>query len=350
MTAPLLVPHLAVEHAPGRDLVWCASLDLAWRALREVVGEPPSLAPPGGVGGVELDRALSLVRALNASAVREDVAPAAWALALAGEHTADWVARAEAALRERFGDVERPSFPHAPQPGQLVAYAYANVRLPFAVPFAPVRAGLRFAGKDVDAFGIGRAASPAAWPQVEAQVAQVLVHHHRFAFEYDPDQAHEDDGPSEEWVLELQPADRDGRVIVACVLPERTFEGTVAVTLGRLREDAADQPDARLQSGEKLQIPCLDLDVERRYPELHGRALENEGHTPHAFGEVLERVRFTLDEGGARVVSEAVFGGLSLPPRSFVCQSPFLVMVLRRGARLPFLAAWVETAAPLRRR
>jgi hypothetical protein len=38
------------------------------------------------------------------------------------------------------------------------------------------------------------------------------------------------------------------------------------------------------------------------------------------------------------------------PPREFVCRSPFLVMLLRRGAPLPFLAVWVETAALLRRR
>ena len=49
---------------------------------------------------------------------------------------------------------------------------------------------------------------------VDAQ-AQVLVHHHRFPFEYDPEGLHEDEGPSEEFVIELETANRDGRVIVA---------------------------------------------------------------------------------------------------------------------------------------
>jgi len=331
-------------------MVWCASLDLAWRALRGVVRGPVSLAPERGVAGAESDRVLSLVRALNASPARDDVAAPTWALALAGEHTPEWVARAEALLHERFGGADDASmFPSVPRPGLLVAYAYADLRLPFEVPFAPVTGGVRFAGVEIAGFGVWDPAADAARPLYEARVRQVLVHHHRFAFEYDPDRAHEDDGPSEEFVIELETADRDARVIVACFLPERTFAGSVALALARLRDDAASSPDARLRSQETLRLPCVDLDATRRYAELHGRRIQNAGFEQHMLGECLERVRFSLDEGGARVVSEAKFGGLSLPPRSFVCNDPFLVVLLRRGASTPFLALWVETAEPLRK-
>jgi hypothetical protein len=344
----LVVPHLDVEHARGRDMLWCASLDLAWRALSDVIGGPVALAP--SQGGVEHDRALSLVRALDASSIRADVALPSWCLALGGEHTEDWVKRAQALLRERFGDAETSMFPSTPLPGQLVAYAYSDVRMPFAVPFAPVQGGLRFEGVDVEGFGVWDPAAESERSMYEARVGQVLVHHHRFAFEYDPDGTHEDDGPSEEFVIELEPTDRSGRIIVACFLPERTFAGSVALTMARLRDDAADQPGARLLTQEKLRIPCVDLDASRRYAELYGRGITNAGFERHVFGDVMERVRFVLDEGGARAISEALFGGLSLPPRSFVCNYPFLVMLLKRGAPMPFLALWVETAEPLRKR
>ena len=339
-----IVPHLDVEHASGRDLVWCASFDLAWRALRDVVGGPIDLRP----GPADNYPSLRLTRALNDSRVRGDVARPDWYLALAGEHTAEWVEHAQQLLRERHA--ETALFPTTPMPGQLVAYANADVRLPFAVPFATVREGLRFAGTEVEGFGVWDPYDEAERALYDERVRQVLVHHHRFAFEYDPEGLRDDEGPIEEFVIELETADRDASVIVACFLPERTFAGTVGLTMSRLRDDAATQPDGRLQTQEKLRIPCVDFDAVRRYPELYGRGIENAGFEQHQFGETLERVHFVLDEGGARVFSEALFGGLSLPPRSFLCNDPFLVMVLRRGARMPFLAAWVETSDPLRKR
>lgn len=342
-----IVPQLDVEHARGRDLVWCASFDLAWRALCDAVGGPIALKPDP-TGGAEYDRALSFVRALNASLVREDVALPNWCVALAGEHTEEWVERAQELLRAR--QAETTLFPGTPNPGLLVAYAYADVHLPFETPFASVQGGMHFKGTAVHGFGVWDPYNDAERALYEARVRQVLIHHHRFAFEYDPDDLHEDDGPSEEFVIELETSQKDSRVIVACCVPERTFAGTVALTMSRLRDDAASQPDARLRSEEKLRVPSLDFDATRRHPELHGRGILNRGFEAHIFGETLERVCFVLDEGGARVVSEALFGGLSLPPRSFVCTDPFLVMVMRRGARMPFLAAWVETAELLRKR
>jgi hypothetical protein len=349
MTDPLVVPHLDVDHARGRDMVWCASFDLAWRALCDVLGGPAELRLQRGVDRLENDRALSLVRALNASPIRGDVALPESYLALAGEHTEAWVERARTLLRDRFGDADATLFPSAPTPGFLVAYAYADVRLPFTVPFAPVQGGMSFDGTQVDGFGVWDPASEAERALFHARVEQVVVHHHRFPFESDPEGLHEDEGPSEEFVIELETANRDGRVIVACVLPERTLAGTVAVALSRLRDDAVSVPGARLREQEKLRVPCIDFDATRRYGELRGRGLDNPGFPRHLFGEVLERVHFVLDQGGARVISEALFGGLSLPPRTFDCSYPFLVMVLRRGASMPFLAVWVETAALLRK-
>ena len=137
-------------------------------------------------------------RALDASPIRADVALPSWYLALGGEHTEDWVKRAQALLRERFGDGETSMFPSTPLPGQLVAYAYSDVRMPFTVPFAPVQGGLRFEGVDVEGFGVWDPAAESERSMYEARVGQVLVHHHRFAFEYDPDGTHEDDGPSDD--------------------------------------------------------------------------------------------------------------------------------------------------------
>src|SRR5262245_23054247 len=91
-----IVPTLEVSL--DADRVWCASLDLAWRALGEFMGAPVAIGgPPDGP-------AATLARALASSAVEPgDLDPQA-VVALAGLHTQDWVARAEEQIRRRLGE------------------------------------------------------------------------------------------------------------------------------------------------------------------------------------------------------------------------------------------------------
>ncbi|WP_437573385.1 hypothetical protein [Sorangium sp. So ce887] len=57
-------------------------------------------------------------------------------------------------------------------------------------------------------------------------------------------------------------------------------------------------------------------------------------------------MQFHLNEGGAGATAEAVVGSYGRPPpRSFQVTSPFLVLLQRREASAPYLAAWVESTA-----
>ncbi|WP_437729996.1 hypothetical protein [Sorangium sp. So ce1335] len=95
-----------------------------------------------------------------------------------------------------------------------------------------------------------------------------------------------------------------------------------------------------------LAIPRLRLDLEGGFGELVGRPLLGEALRGKRFGEAKQRVQFHLNEGGAGATAEAVVGSYGLPPpRSFLVTAPFLVLLQRRGARAPYLAAWVESTA-----
>ncbi|WP_437331636.1 hypothetical protein [Sorangium sp. So ce394] len=50
-------------------------------------------------------------------------------------------------------------------------------------------------------------------------------------------------------------------------------------------------------------------------------------------------------EGDAGATAEAILGSYGPPPRSFWVTAPFLVLLQRRGASGPCLAAWVESTA-----
>ncbi|XXY50631.1 hypothetical protein WME91_05745 [Sorangium sp. So ce269] len=338
-----IVPTLEVAHEPGRDLVWCATLDLAWRELSALLGGPVALrdtAPD--------EPAAAIVRALNRSPVTGAAVDPGACLALAGTHTEEWVRRVERHLRERFGvRLDTRLLAGAPRPGLFVAYAYLAKALTFPTPLMREHGRLAFRCQPVESFGLWESVTTPAELHA-ARTAEVLVHHHRFLptdlFVEEFGREPGDDEPTEEFVVELMTEDRGDRLVVARCVPGPTLAATVAWATQKLRDDVEADPGAFLAARERFEVPCIDFDMTRRYDELYGRAIANLGFEDQAFGEIVERVRFRLDEGGALLTSEARLGGLSLPPRAMSCDGPFLVMILRRGALTPTLALWIETA------
>jgi hypothetical protein len=55
-------------------------------------------------------------------------------------------------------------------------------------------------------------------------------------------------------------------------------------------------------------------------------------------------VKFSLTAEGAGLESKAAFGALfGGGEREFIFNRPFLVMLLRKDARMPYFAAWIAT-------
>jgi hypothetical protein len=336
-----IVPSLHVRHEAGRDLVWCASLDLAWRELETLVGRPVTLRDAD-------ESARAVVQALERSPIRPEHVDPASCLASAGRQTPEWLERLEAELALKFGGrADAQLLPRQPEPDLVGAYAYLQRSWTFEVPFQRLRGWMSFRGTRVDSFSLGsRFAQDDLY---ERRAEQALVHHHRFLVdpEADDDGGAGEVGRAEEFVVELVTDRPDDCLVLAGAEPRATLAETVSWALSCLRSDVAGDRRARLGREEKLAVPVVDFDLCRRYRELHGKRFGNPGFEAQGFGEVIERVRFKLDEGGAKLVSESEFRGLSLPPRTVVFDAPFLVMALRRGAPVPFLALWIETPSLL---
>jgi len=98
-----------------------------------------------------------------------------------------------------------------------------------------------------------------------------------------------------------------------------------------------------------LIIPVVSLDVHRRYTELTGRHLKNDGFTSLFVTEASQGIRFRLDETGAKLSSEAEFAiGAELDqPRHFVFDKPFLLYLKQKDGNAPYFAIWIETAEML---
>ncbi|WP_437662062.1 hypothetical protein [Sorangium sp. So ce1182] len=297
--------------SPREDLVFCAAFALAWEKLQ------------ARFGPIRMEPQPALADALNAATLGAEVVDPAWSLSGAGFGGEGIVEALRAELFSKFPDAKPEYLPEEVPADALLAYGYLSKILKFETRFA-VREGT-FKSSRVRAFGLdNRAFGPDP-----ARRAQVVVH---------------DWAAPQDFVIEFVADDPDSRVLVAQMAPAETLAATVASALGRL--DRLGGGERQLAPDEALSIPRLKLDVAEIFGDLIGRPLLGEALRGKRFGEAKQRVQFHLNEGGAGATSEAVIGSYGAPPpRSFNVTAPFLVLLQRRGASAPYLAAWVESTA-----
>ncbi|MFI5402697.1 MAG: hypothetical protein ACHQ1G_07155 [Planctomycetota bacterium] len=299
LKATLVVASDRATVPAGKNVLWCASFQLAWDALRDFEGSAPiALGPSAPVDEVA---------ALNEDRFpKGDLDPAAF-VAMAGFGIAE---RFRDAARAKFGDVDL-EWPEVLSRGPA-ALAMLFKDLPFEHPFEEY-GGLRFAGgKAVRAFGMTESSDR---PNQQAILGQVRIH------------MAEPAARPERFVLELAVRGRRDRLILARVDPAPTLRET-----WERARDAASGPGEPPESHLVLAIPKLDFDVEHRFAELQGAS--------GALAAAFQRTKFRLDETGARLESHVYAARHSIDPR-FLFDRPFLVALVQKGATRPYFLLWI---------
>jgi hypothetical protein len=265
----------------------------------------------------------ALADALNELSLGASVVDPAWSVADAGFGSEGIVETLRGELATKFPGFNPEYLPQAISPDALFAYGYLSKNLKFRTAFA-AREG-RFGDSTVRTFGLG--GNP--FGDDPARIAQVVVH---------------DWIAPKDFVLELIAEDPDSHLVVAQIPPEETLAATAAKAMSRLGTFLGEA--RRLARDEVLSIPRLALDVEGSFVDLVGRPMLTEQIRGKCFDVAKQRVKFHMNEGGAGIKSEAIVTGYGPPPpRSFQVSQPFLVLMIRRGASSPYLAAWIESTA-----
>ena len=308
-----------LEHplTDGTNVLFCSTFQLAWNELRNSFG-----------GNVRLEGDPPLALALEKPGPSVKEVDAASCVVGGGVGSA-FLANIDRELRQKFGARDDFMLPERLEPDAVLAYAYLSKDLEFETPFAVNRAaGIMFRnGARVAHFGV--------WAEeddkVRAQRAkQVVVHHY---------------GDTGEFVLELLTKAADDRLIIARISRGATLLDTVDAALTHANQKpgffARLRAKMELDASEVVRIPILQVDLIRSYVELTGRKVVGQ----NAFiQEAKQRIRMSLDEKGAVLRSAGVVlaprGGL--PKRRFICDQPFLVMMIRKEQRHPYFALWLE--------
>ena len=298
----IVVPHLEQAIDGGKNVLWCATFQMCWnRSIKTFDSQLASLSEP------------PMARSLNRHLVTaDDLDPDSYVICAAPSGGPEFVAQVEKALDEKFDGGANPELlyriPSELGPGNWVTYCYLFKHLPFEHFFERSREALDFDGKPVKSFG-----TLGVRPERSFRLAeQVIVYHFANA---------------DEFVLELITESSSDRLILAKVEPGPTLLSTIRSVQAKLDAENPESGQRFLQ----LAIPVINFDIFRRYDEFAGYY-------------AVQQTRFRLDEKGAALVSEASLGGGGIPATSLIFDKPFLIMIQRVGAKMPYCALWVANA------
>ena len=319
----IVTPHLEVPVADEKNLLWCASFQLAWNEACTLVGEDLHFE------GNEP----AMVGVLNRhSFTREHLDKESY-VAVAGFVKDDIFGQIDRQLQDTFKGRATPRYippkDLTPRPQDIVAYSYLFKNLEFPVPFERIGKPLVFGTAMVSCFGIGEERKGGHAKMLE----QLLI----------PDYQSEDD-----FIVELKTKGTHDRFILAKVQPAATLAETITAVLSRIASANPVPP----QMYDVLKVPKLNFDVTRDYLELRGLKLVVKN--PKVANDLqilsaLQNIRFQLDEEGVRLRSEShiAFGCAAAEPppptrHIMVFDKPFLMLLQRRDADVPYFALWVE--------
>lgn len=305
----VVTPHMECEITPGKNVLWCATFQIAWNELCDLLGGP-----------IQWADASEMVSILNKRAVtRRDLDETSY-VAMAGYITRDANDIRQKITREldrKFKGAASPELLHlldSVPAGMWASYAYLFKELPFERAFERMRTSLTFDGRAVENFGISQLLQK---DKNEAKTAsQVLVYDHR---------------SNDDFIVELKTQSKSDRLVLAKIPPGRTLGETVAAVQTRLRQSKPGSMEERAD----LFIPVIDFDVLRDYRELTTR------DSPIAMA--LQQTRFILSERGAVLKSEAIMVK-AFTDVNLVFDKPFLVMIQRTDAGQPYFVLWVANA------
>jgi hypothetical protein len=304
LEATIVTPHLQCSIGDGKNIVWCATFQLAWNELCDLLGGP-----------IEPDGASEEAAILNERTVTRADVDEAHCVALAGYPTGgpdDILNKIADAMDRTFAGTARPHYlpeRSSLEPEDWVAYAYLFKELSFQSPFQRMPSGLTFGDREVQHFGI-KGLSQSQPDQVKA-AAQVSVYDYRGA---------------DDFIIELKTRSPSDRMILAKVTPEPTLAETIQAVQRRMTQSRP----AGMRRTSHLFIPLVDFDLCRRYIELE------QG------GIALQQIAFKLNESGIVIQSEA--STVRNGHQHLIFDKPFLIMLRKTNARNPYFALWIANA------
>jgi len=328
LTQTEFTAYLNHSITPGKNLLWCATMPLAWNELLDLADGEIHIAegdPP-------------LVTELGKSTVTNKDLDDSSYVALAGL-TPNILEVISRALATKFKGQASPELlgqiPKLPD-NSAVAYSYLFKDLEFESPFKTFEEGMRFheepegttiQNKAVFGFRDLRTESTAK------AADQVEIHDYR---------------NRDDFVIEISTKSTGDRLLLAKIHSDSTLAQTIQSVQARADTSQGKPPESKTW----MQVPILNFSLVKDYKELLSRHIRcsNETLNGQFFVMARQSIRFKLNEAGAKLKSETVvaatWGGIvqGHEPPQLIFDKPFLILMERKGAAHPYFALWIDNS------
>jgi hypothetical protein len=295
----------------GKNVLWCATFQMAWDAASRNFGGPLRLQPASQLAD-SLNRSPFNPQWIDA----ESVFHASGAVGDGVLDRIDQGARAKGSPSKLLGGLRKIS-----KAEDLVFYALLIKDLEFEKPFAKL-------GK----WKVGKRTVPWFGFTPEQQdtgdlLQQVGVHHY---------------AARNDFVIELR-SKQTGDQLLLAKLPDRPAT-PAAASLAVLKHLRADPP--RAGGADLLAVPNIVADEKVSFTELEGRSVPGTGRFVRG---AMQTIDFRMDEKGVKLRSEAAISfGCSaqhrVEPRLMILDPPFAIVMKRANAPQPYFVAWIVNA------
>ena len=318
----VIVPTLDTPMPEGKNVIWCASFQLAWNEMRdEIVGEPIRIAKAEEIAA----------RLNNAKSSKDDLE--------AGSYYVKAGAVADGVIEQIQRDMAK-AFPDAPTPeikasGEaFVAYAYLAANVKFTLPFFDNDERFAFNGTRVSSFGI-REKDEYAFRALRGQVDVLYSTHYQ----------NDEPGAHPQFALDLCKDSSPNQIILACIEPGETLDETLASLDQKTANWSVSDDEREFETADVLLVPNIHWRIMHHFRQLEGtdKTILNEDCpiTGYWVSEASQLTEFKLDRSGAEVKSEAKHL-VEAKGREFLFNRPFLIVMRKRGAEQPFFVMWVD--------
>jgi hypothetical protein len=326
----VVVPTMDTEMPNGKNVVWCASFQLAWNRLgSDLLHEPPRVA-----------NAEEATSRLNASKFSEDNLPSECFYAAAGRCRDGVVNTIYTSMQQRFQ--RKPKVTLTDPGNTIVAYGYLETSVRFRIPFFDYEDTFVFRdGKgqeaSVTSFGIWDK-HEYAYHRLRDQVNVLYVSADKYS------RSHEGRAYGE-FVIDPCKDSLPNQIVLAHVKRKETLAATVDHIEELVARQKTSEYRGRFAARDVLLIPNMAWEITQHFAELEGKnkGLLNKGHEGNYIAAALQTIRFRLDRSGAELASEAA--SFCTPvPSLYVFDHPFVIYVKKRSGTVPFFAVYVDNA------
>jgi len=295
-----------------KNVLWCATFQMAWDAAANRLGRPLMLEP-----------ACQLADALNRSPFDRKWVDEDSVFTAEGKVDEGVIAKIDAGVRAKTGRASKLTgrLEQASAPGDLVFFAMLHKNLEFVKPFGKLGTWA-LGGHRVPWFGF----TPEQ-KNTGPLHQQVRVHHY---------------AANNDFVIELLSKETGDQLLLAKLpAPPATPGGLSRSILQHLQ---ANPPVA--EPNDLLAVPNVVAEETTEFTQLEGRKVSGK---MWVLRQALQTIDFRMDETGVKLDSEAAISfacsaAVPVRPRLMVLDPPFAVVMKRANAAQPYFVAWLANA------